>query len=110
MNALIWRRLLYLLILSLVFEGILRKLAPTLLSQALFFAKDGICLLMVFLLIRDGLTRAVMDIVGPWLLLVVFMIPVLLNTLMLDPLLVVFGGKQYLLFPIYRVRLIKAAI
>ena len=107
-RALLWRRLLNLLILTLIFEGLARKLLPSLLSQVLFFAKDGICLLMFLLLVNEGITKSVNAITGPWILFAVLLFPVAVNTLALDPKLVVFGGKQYLLFPIVAVAVIRA--
>ncbi|MFO8026573.1 MAG: hypothetical protein R6U56_02785 [Opitutales bacterium] len=108
MTRLSWRRLLYLLVLVLVFEGLVRKLLPSLFSQAMFFAKDGICFLMLVMLLREGVNKSVEVIVGPWLLFGVLCFPVVLKTFSLDPVLVLFGGKQYLLFPIVAVATIRA--
>ncbi len=108
MKALYWRRLLYLLVLILVFEGLVRKFLPSLLSQALFFAKDGLCLLMLALLLREGVKKSVLVIVMPWLLFGALCFPVLVRTFTLDPILVFFGGKQYLLFVIVAVAAIRA--
>ncbi|HAV12552.1 MAG TPA: hypothetical protein DCX06_03495 [Opitutae bacterium] len=107
-NVLLWRRLLYLLVLTLIFEGLLRKLLPSLVSQAVFFLKDGICLLMLILLLNEGIKKSVNVITGPWVLFLILLFPVILNTLSIDPLLVLFGGKQYLLFPIVAVAAIRA--
>lgn len=95
------------LIILLVFEGLLRKILPGL-SMAIFLAKDVLLLLGIPLLIQlrsDTFTQ--------WLSvlycgLVALMIIPIGNTISYDPLLAVFGAKQYLLYPLLGLYVIAA--
>lgn len=89
--------LVYAIILTLVFEGILRKLLPPL-AFPIFVLKDVICILSI-IAVRDG--QSSMTSVGllkRYYVLVIFFLPVFLRTLFLDPFLAIFGTKQYLLY------------
>lgn len=107
-GPLLWRRLLYSLIIIIVFEGLLRKLLPSFFSQVLFFAKDGICGLMLLLLLREGAIKSSEMIIKPWLLFTILLSPIVINTFTKAPVLAIFGSKQYVLFPIVAVAVIKA--
>jgi hypothetical protein len=106
--------ILYVLVATLVFEGILRKLVPPL-RTPLFFLKDFLCLIVMFKLTKlklKGMTERLRKV---WSFLFFLFLPLLLFTSFKDPVLAVFSAKQYLLyvvtgllvavsFPIFRER------
>lgn len=95
----VWlRRLFLLLVVVLVFEGVLRKALPGILGNLLFLAKDGIVALMLVLGIQRvrGNARVFLAL---WILFGLSMLPLILLTATHDPILAVFGAKQYILFP-----------
>ncbi len=86
----------------LVFEGIVRKfVGGGNLGHAIFFAKDALTLVMIAcLVIRAGeLIGASRYLAKRWIILCALFIPVIVATAIRDPILAVFGAKQYLLYP-----------
>ena len=91
-------RLLCLLVLSVVFEGIVRKILPQSLGIVIFFAKDMISVLLLWLCLkaeRNQEASRLMSALGRFLLLLA---PSVALTAFHDPVLAVFGLKQYALF------------
>lgn len=94
------RRLLLLLVIVLTFEGLLRKKAPYGLKELIFFSKDLLTLVIGFKVFRMQRPPAIDFLWKAYGIAVFLFIPVLLATAFHDPLLAVFGAKQYLLFPL----------
>lgn len=91
------RRILYALVFIMVFEGILRKLLSPL-NMVIFFGKDLLCLAGLVVLRQAQLPAVVKRLDAAWLWLLLLFVPVLIATGFRDPLLVLFGLKQYLLY------------
>ena len=85
------------LVCLLIFEGLLRKLLPPL-ALPIFFLKDAICLVLLYLVVRLNLKDNPGRLWQRWSWLVGLLIPCLLVTFLYDPVLMFFGGKQYLLY------------
>jgi hypothetical protein len=95
------RRTLILLVLLLTFEGLLRKLEPNKIGVAIFLLKDVVILFMgLQLATRHRLPSAVNFLTISYLLACFLFLPNILMTGSHDPLLAVFGAKEYLLYPI----------
>lgn len=95
------RRTLIALVLLLTFEGVLRKLEPNKIGVLIFLLKDVIILFMGMQLVtRHRLPSAISFLTIAYLLLVVFFLPCIISTATHDPLLAIFGAKEYLLYPI----------
>lgn len=95
------RRIFYTLILLLVFEGLMRKLLPSALGLALFFLKDVLCLLALFLIVKSQQINGYsLRLVRSWKIVFIAFIPLFLNTIFRDAILGFFGLKQYLLFTV----------
>ncbi|MES2828475.1 MAG: hypothetical protein V4687_09980 [Bacteroidota bacterium] len=90
------RKFLYIIVSLLVFEGFLRKLVPPL-NIPLFFLKDILCIWAMYL-VSDIKYKNVFQINLLWKQIALAFLPLLLYTAFLDPVLVVFGAKQYLLY------------
>lgn len=90
-------KILYALVLTLIFEGILRKLIPPL-STPIFFIKDILCLLCLFIITRQPLSAVSEKLKSKWLNLFLLILPLLLFTATKDPILAIFAAKQYLLY------------
>ena len=88
------------LVLVLTFEGILRKKAPPGLKQAIFFLKDFIAIWLAVQVAQMRRPPAIRFLSTAYTAVSVLMIPVIIATAFHDPLLALFGAKQYLLFPI----------
>src|SRR5215203_3794359 len=90
--------ILYLLVATIVFEGILRKLVPPL-RTPLFFFKDFLCLIVIFQLTKLKLRDMTERLRKVWSFLFFLFLPLLLFTSFKgDPVLAVFSAKQYLLY------------
>ena len=89
--------ILYMLVATLVFEGILRKLVPPL-RTPLFFFKDFLCLIVIFKLTSLKLKDMTERLRKIWSLLFFLFLPLILFTSFKDPVLAVFSAKQYLLY------------
>lgn len=92
------RMLIYVLIGSLIVEGLVRKIAPGPLPTLLIFFKDGICLLILGGTAGAVLTGAASMMRAFWFMLGMALVPIVLLTAIKDPTLAVFGTKQYVLF------------
>ena len=94
------QRVLLLLVLVLTFEGILRKKAPPGLKQIIFFLKDFIAIWLAIKVARLRQPPAIGFLTSSYIAVAVLMLPVIMATAFHDPILALFGAKQYLLFPI----------
>jgi len=94
------RQLLVALVLLLTFEGLLRKASPSELRVPLFLLKDVLVVVMAFFVARMPLPPALSMLSVAYTALAVFMVPAILMTAWHDPILAVFGVKQYLLYPV----------
>jgi hypothetical protein len=92
------RKLIYASLILLVFEGLLRKLAPGGLSIVIFFLKDLLCLLGLYFIINTQLSATSKKTARVFKSLIILMYPLLLYNLFIDPILIVWGGKLYLLY------------
>jgi hypothetical protein len=90
-------RILYALVITLVFEGLLRKILPPL-STPIFFLKDILCLTGLLIINRTTLFDITAKLHLRWIKLAFLFLPVLIFTAFKDPILLVFASKQYLLF------------
>lgn len=93
------KTLLYILIATLVFEGIARKLLHPL-SILIFFIKDIVCIISVFLIRDVRLPSSILHLKSIWQNLFLLFIPLLFFTGFKDPILALFAFKQYLLYAI----------
>jgi len=94
------RFLLFSLVLVLTFEGLVRKKAPGVGKVVLFFLKDFVVGLIWICVLRVPKPREAKFLIYAYWTVAIFMVPVVIATALHDPLLAVFGVKQYLLFPI----------
>jgi hypothetical protein len=92
------RKLIYALLITLVFEGIIRKLAPSALSIMIFFLKDVLCLLGLYFIVNTKLSETAQITAKVFKIVIILMYPLLLYNLFIDPILIVWGGKLYLLY------------
>jgi len=90
-------RILYALLLLLVFEGILRKAFPAL-SNPIFFLKDILCVIIVFKIAGSKFPDVITKLKSLWFILFILFLPILHFTSFKDPVLAVFACKQYLLY------------
>lgn len=93
-------KLLYALILTMVFEGILRKLLPGAFSIGLFFVKDFLCIAGVYTLFPKKYVGLEERLSKMWKALFIAFIPLIIYTGSFDVKLSIFGPKQYLLFTV----------
>jgi hypothetical protein len=89
--------ILYTLVTTLVFEGILRKLLPVL-NLPIFFLKDILCIISVYIVIKLKMPTIIATVSNYWIRLCFLFIPLLCFTGFKDPLLIIFAAKQYLLY------------
>jgi hypothetical protein len=95
------QQLLYVLIAVLVFEGLIRKLMPSAVGTLIFFLKDFLCMGGVYLIFSTKLiANASADLQKKMQTLFFVFLPVIFYTFSLDPLLSLFGAKQYILYMI----------
>jgi hypothetical protein len=92
------RKLLYVIIFILVFEGVARKILPDFLSVILFFLKDLLCLIGLYFIYNSSLSNVSKRIVKFFMILVHFIFPLLVYNVLLDPVLLIWGAKTYLLY------------
>lgn len=92
------RKLIFVLLITLVFEGILRKLASSALSIVIFFFKDLLCLLGLYFIVNTKLSETAQMTAKLFKIVIILMYPLLLYNLFIDPILIVWGGKLYLLY------------
>jgi hypothetical protein len=95
------RRTLIALVFLLTFEGLVRKLEPGVVGVLIFLLKDVVILFMALQLVtRHKLPAALNFITYAYGLFAALLLPNILVTLGHDPLLAIFGAKQYLLYPV----------
>jgi len=94
------RQLLFILIFVLTFEGVARKAAPPGFNIPLFLFKDFLVAIMALYVVQMSPHPAVNFLWNSYKLLVILFVPLVICTGWNDPLLAVFGAKQYLLFPV----------
>ncbi len=92
------RRWIYTLILVLVLEGIVRKMVGGGLSSVLIFAKDLVALIITIGVLTKPLPSLLNRLRTAWMVFSIALIPLVILTALKDPVLAVFGTKQYLLF------------
>lgn len=95
------RHILYSLVTLLVFEGLFRKLVPAL-NFPIFFAKDILCIWALYILAEVKYKNIVQINLLRGKVALAFL-PILLYTATYDPILSIFGAKQYLLYIIVAV-------
>jgi hypothetical protein len=99
--AVLLRRTIMALAILLTFEGLLRKLEPGVIGIMIFLLKDVVIVYLAFQLLRfHRLSSAINFISVSYLTVAVFIVPNFLQTMGHDPLLAIFGAKEYLLYPI----------
>ena len=91
-------RLLCTLMVTVVFEGLARKIAPQSLGMAIFFLKDFLVLGLLIFCLRTPPTAATAQLLTGIRVLLFLLIPCVALTALHDPILAVFGLKQYALF------------
>jgi hypothetical protein len=102
------RRTIGVLIFVLVFEGLGRKLQIPYTSVPIFFIKDVLVLLIALQLSFLRQPRALEPIWIAYVTVCFLFLPVFISTLTHDPLLAVFGLKQYLLYPVVALGFVTA--
>ncbi|WP_028374512.1 hypothetical protein [Leeuwenhoekiella sp. MAR_2009_132] len=103
-----FRFLFYLLLFLLVFEGITRKFLPGSLSNILFFFKDFICVFIVFQFAIKKLSVNSNYILRKWKILSILFFPLFFIHSFYDPILILWGGKLYLLYVALAILTIEA--
>jgi hypothetical protein len=89
-----------LLVFVLTFEGLARKLQIPGANIPIFFLKDVIVLILGFHILRISRPREIDFLWGAYMLLCALFLPLIIWTALHDPLLAIFGAKEYLLYPI----------
>jgi hypothetical protein len=97
-----------LLVVSMVFEGIARKAAPHSAGILIFFTKDLITFILLLLCVLGDVNTEAKRLLGVMGILVFLLGPCILATISHDPVLAVFGVKQYALFPTVAVAMCAA--
>lgn len=93
------RQLLFLLIIVLTVEGVARKASPSVLSVPIFLLKDLIVSIMAVFVVQLRPPPAINFLWRSYQVLALLFVPLILVTAWHDPLLAIFGTKQYLLYP-----------
>lgn len=91
------RRLIYALLVLLVFEGLLRKITPFL-GNIIFFLKDLLCVIGLSYYINTRVSTTTKKTVNFFKGVIILIYPLLLYNLFIDPILIIWGGKLYLLY------------
>lgn len=91
------RKLIYALLVVLIFEGVLRKALPVL-GIGIFFLKDVLCVVGLYFFVQTKLSVTSKKTATFFKAAIIFIYPLLLYNLFIDPILVVWGGKLYLLY------------
>ena len=103
-------RCLCLLVLSMIFEGVARKLAPQSVGILIFFFKDLVAVVLLFLCLTGKPNPEASRWLGVMGKFSALLVPCILLTAVNDPVLAVFGAKQYILFPIVAVAMCAAYV
>ena len=93
-----YQKLLYALVFILVFEGIMRKIAPKSIGALIFFLKDVLCLTSFYFIAKVRLVSTLKLLYTRWAAVAIALCPLLIYTAMLDLPLSIFAAKQYLLY------------
>ena len=108
-QVLLFRRLLYALLILLVFEGLFRKLAPSFLSIFIFFFKDILIFYALIQLVRFPFWDINLKVLSKFLkLIIVLFYPLLVINVIFDPILIPWGLKQYVFYGVIGMVLIAA--
>lgn len=91
------RKLIYALLVILVFEGVLRKAVPAI-GIGIYFLKDVLCLVGLYFFVQTKLSETAKKTATFFKIVIILMYPLLLYNLFIDPILIVWGGKLYLLY------------
>src|SRR5258707_1315776 len=94
------RQLLMLLILTLTFEGLARKAAPAELNIPIFLIKDVIVLIMAYYVFQWPPVPQIKFLWQAYKTVSILLSPLVFLTLWHDPLLGLYGAKQYLYYPL----------
>jgi hypothetical protein len=95
------RQTLTFLVYLLVFEGLARKLEPGIVGILIFLFKDVVVLFMGWqLATQHKIPPAIHFLFIGYVAAIILFVPCIFSTATHDPLLAVFGAKQYLLYPI----------
>ena len=95
------RILLYTLITTLVFEGLVRKLVPnSVAGTIIFFFKDFICFIGLVFVYNQYSLPSIFSIKQKWAWISIALIPLLFFAFFIDPGLSLFAAKQYLLYTV----------
>jgi hypothetical protein len=94
------KKLLYVLVFVLIFEGLMRKMLPSALGLLVFFLKDILCIMGIFSISKAKLNGVALKLFKNWKTVMMIFIPPAVFTVFHDPILSVFGLKQYLLYMI----------
>lgn len=93
------RQLLTVLAVLLTFEGLARKVAPIEYSIPIYLLKDVMVLIMAVYVLWMPMPPMLAFLWNAYKVLLVLFLPLVIATGVNDPLLAVFGAKQYLLYP-----------
>lgn len=102
------RKLLYIIIFTLVFEGIARKLLPGFLGIVIFFLKDFFCLLGLYYIRKATLSQVSRKLIKLFMVLVYLIFPLLVYNTVIDPILLIWGAKTYLLYVVVAILMTMA--
>lgn len=94
------RHLLLALVFVLTFEGVARKAAPDFMRIPIFFLKDALVGGLWVLVFQMTIPAMLQTIWTGFLVTGVLFVPLIALTAWYDPLLAVFGAKQYLFYPV----------
>lgn len=97
------KQLLYAMVITLVFEGILRKLVPSAISIIIFFVKDILCILGLYIILSNKLTGVPKRILSKIRIIIILMYPLLCYNLFFDPILFIWAAKLYFMYAIMAV-------
>jgi hypothetical protein len=103
-------KLLCLLILTVIFEGVARKMAPESLKIVIFFSKDLLTVVLLLLCLRGEPNFEASRLLGVMGRMILLLAPCVALTAFHDPVLAAFGVKQYALFPTVAVAVCMAYI
>lgn len=91
------RKLIYAILVVLVFEGVLRKALPAI-GVGIFFLKDLLCVVGLYFFLQTKLSETSKKTATFFKAVIILIYPLLLYNLFIDPILIVWGGKLYLLY------------
>ena len=93
------RILICVLVVTLIFEGIIRKWVGGSMKTIVFFVKDFLVLIIAYKVAQMPKAAPIQALWRAYLYLLFLFIPVVLATAFRDPILAVFGAERYLLMP-----------